>query len=97
MTDGMKTAFTFGLLAALFAVGAMMSSITGVTQWRMLGVLPFFCMGASGMLFKWPSYMFRYFSGVTERDSEKGVLSIHTIGVVSLVASPVVLYLLFFG
>ncbi|WP_342632701.1 hypothetical protein [Marinobacter alkaliphilus] len=97
MTDGMKTALTFALLAALFMVGATMTSVTGVAEWRLLGVLPFICMGASAMVFRWPSYMYRYFSKVSERDSERGVVSIHTVGVVGLVVAPVAVYLLFFG
>lgn len=97
MTDGMKTALTFALLAALFAAGATMTSITGATQWRMLGGLPLMCMAASAMLFRWPNYMRRYFSGVSERDSQRGVMSIHTLGVVGLVVAPLAVYLLFFG
>ncbi|KXS54680.1 hypothetical protein LWH94_18580 [Marinobacter sp. G11] len=97
MTDGMKTALTLALLAALFMLGAAMTSITGVVEWRLLGVLPFICMGASAMVFRWPSYMYRYFSKVSERDSERGVVSIHTMGVVGLVVAPVAVYLLFFG
>jgi hypothetical protein len=97
MSDGIKTVLTFALLATLLMVGASMESITGIVQWRVVGVLPFICLGASAMLFKWPPYMFRYFSGVTERDSERGVMSIHTAGVVGLVVAPVALYLLFFG
>jgi hypothetical protein len=88
---------TFALLVALFIAGTTMDSITGEVHWRMLGVLPFICMGASAMLFRWPAYLYRYFSGVSERDSERGVMSIHTVGAVSLVVAPVALYLLFFG
>jgi len=97
MTDGMKTALTIALLATLFMVGATMASLTGIAQWRMLGALPFICMGASAMVFRWPPYMYRYFSGVAERDSERGIMSIHTVGVAGLVVAPVAVYLLFFG
>ncbi len=97
MTDGMKTALTFALLVALFMAGATMTNITGVAEWRLFGVLPFICMGASAMVFRWPPYMYRYFSKVSERDSERGVVSIHTMGVVGLAVAPVAVYLLFFG
>lgn len=97
MSDGIKTVLTFALLATLLMVGAAMESITGIVQWRVVGVLPFICMGASAMLFRWPNFMYRYFSGISERDSERGVMSIHTVGVAGLVVAPVALYLLFFG
>ncbi len=99
MTDGMKTALTLTLLAALFmAGGATMINITGVAEWRLFGVLPFILMGVSSLVFRWPAYMHRYFSKVSERDSERGgVVSIHTMGVVGLVVAPVAVYLLFLG
>src|SRR5690554_1025113 len=97
MTDGMKTALTFALLVALFMVGATMINITDVAEWRLFGVLPFILMGASSLVFRWPAYMHRYFSKVSERDSERGVVSIHTMGVVGLVVAPVAIYWLFIG
>ena len=97
MTDGMKTAFTFAFLIALFMAGTTMATTTEFAQWRVFGFLPFICMGASALFFRWPPYIYRYFSGVSERDSERGVISIHTLGVVGFVVAPVALYLLFFG
>lgn len=97
MTDGRKTALMFTLLATLFIVGAAMDNLTGADEWRILGVLPLICVGASAMLFRWPPFMYRYFSDVSKRDSERGAMSIHTIGVIILVIAPVALYLLFFG
>lgn len=97
MTDGMKTALTFSLLAALFTAGTTMAGITGNAQWNIFAVLPFACMGTSAFLLRWPAYMYRYFIGVTERDSERGIVSIHTVGLAALVVSPIAIYLLFFG
>lgn len=97
MTNGVKAAMTLVLLIALFTVGAVMDEITGHIGWRLFGVLPILCLGASAMLFRWPRYLYQYFRGVSERDSQKGFVSLYSLGVAGLAATLVAVYMMLTG
>lgn len=89
---------TFLLWGALLSWAAILLSLPVAEESiaiRAVALLPVMCFGSSQVVFRWPRFTAEYMDDVVNKDSERGHFSIFNLGLLMLVAAPLIMYTLF--
>lgn len=64
---------------------------------RAIAIIPFACVFIGEFFSGRPRFIADYMNELVERDSDRGVLSIHNLGLVMFIVTPIFIYLMFFN
>ena len=83
---------TWFMLGDLLDLNIMIGNINGI---NFIAITPLFCVFIGEMFTGRPRFIKEYLEEVVERDSQRGVFSIHNLGLIVFLLAPVIIYLLF--